>query len=75
MKRLFYLAVEKVSISSAAIENLEFVSKAAFMFGTQSIGLLQTSKNGLKRKYEVVIYNGTLKTGLDFIETAKKWKH
>lgn len=73
MRRLFYLGVEKVSLSSAAIEDPELVSKAASEFGSQSVVVtLDIKKTGLRRKYEVLIYNGTKKTGYDPIKLAKK---
>jgi len=73
MRKLFYIGVEKISISSAAIENPELISKAASEFGSQSVVVtLDIKKTGLRRKYELVIYNGTTKTGFDPVEAAKR---
>lgn len=71
MKRLFYLGVEKISLSSKAIESPEIVSQAAALFGNQSVVVtLDVGRSGLMRRYDVVLYNGTSKTGSDPVSMA-----
>jgi cyclase len=71
IRRLFWVGVEKVSISSAAIANPSLIEDAARQFGSQSIVVtLDITKTLLKRQYQVVTHNATKKTGLDPIKTA-----
>ena len=66
------LGVEKVAISSAAIENPKLISKAAARVGSQSIVVvLDVKKSGLLRRYELFTYNGTTKTKINPIDFAK----
>lgn len=66
VERLIAHGVEKVAISSAAIEQPGLIAEAARRVGSQSIvGVLDVKKTGLFRRYEVVTHNGTRRTGLD----------
>ncbi len=76
VKTLISLGVEKVSISSSAINNLSLLADASRMVGTQSIVLvLDIKKHWLKRKYEIFTHNGQKGTGLTldrFLDDIKK---
>ena len=73
LERVIRLGVEKVAISSAAIENPEFVTEAAKRVGSQSVvGVIDVKKIGLFSRYEVVTYNASKKTGLEPVLWAAK---
>jgi imidazole glycerol-phosphate synthase subunit HisF len=65
-QRIFSLGVEKIAISSAAIENPLVVSLMAERVGSQSVVVvLDIKRNERDRKYELFIHNGRKPTGLD----------
>lgn len=73
IERLISLGVEKVSVSSAAVEDPELISTAAARVGSQSVVVVVDVKaTGLMRKPEVVVLNGTKRTGLDPAAFARK---
>lgn len=61
-QRIFSLGVEKIAISSAAIENPELVSKIAEQVGSQSIVVILDIKKRLLGGYQVFIKNGKVST-------------
>jgi cyclase len=73
VERIINLGVEKVGISSAALQTPELISESAKRVGNQSIVVvLDVKKDGLPGRYEVLTHNGTRKTGLDPVEFAKR---
>jgi len=73
VERLVSLGVEKVSISSAAIQNPQLISEIAQRVGNQSIVIaMDIKKTGLNYKYELFTHNGTHATGLDPIDFASQ---
>tara|TARA_B100000029_G_scaffold183432_1_gene180986 strand:+ start:92 stop:868 length:777 start_codon:yes stop_codon:yes gene_type:complete len=72
-KKIFSLGVEKVSLSSSAINNPNIISKLANSVGSQSVVVvIDVKKRFFGNKYEILTHNGTKKTGinpLDFIES------
>jgi imidazole glycerol-phosphate synthase subunit HisF len=71
--RLIGLGVEKVAISSAAVETPDLISKAAARVGSQSVvTVIDVKKTGLLRKPEVVTLNATRRTGLEPAEWAAR---
>ena len=59
-KRIIGLGVEKVAISTAAVDNPDLVSEAAEVVGNQSVVVvLDTKKSRFSSKYEVFTHNGT----------------
>lgn len=74
LERLIGLGVEKVAISSAAVDDPELVSRAAERVGSQSIVVVIDVKiSGLLRnKIEVVTLNATKRTKLEPIAFARK---
>jgi imidazole glycerol-phosphate synthase subunit HisF len=73
VERIISLGVEKVGISSAALQTPDLIAEAAKRVGNQSIVVvLDVKKAGLPGRYEVLTHNGTRKTGLDPVEFAKR---
>lgn len=71
-KRIFGLGVEKIAISSAAIQNPELVKEIAEQVGNQSvIVVLDVKKKSIGGKYEVLTCNGKKNSGKTPIELAK----
>jgi cyclase len=71
--RIIGLGVEKVAISSAAVDSPDLVCNAANRVGTQSVvAVIDVKKSGLLRKPEVVTLNATKRSGLDPIAYAVK---
>ncbi len=72
-QHIFSLGVEKIAISSIAIENTEIISQIAERVGNQSvIVVLDVKKKFLSNKYEVWTHNGTKSSGLDAVDFAMK---
>ncbi len=64
--RIIGLGVEKVSVSSAAVDNPELIGRAAARVGSQSVvAVVDVKKTGLFRKPEVVTLNATRRSGLE----------
>ena len=71
VQRIFSLGVEKIAVSSIAIENPGFITKMAERVGNQSVVVvLDVKKKTLSNKYELYIHNGTKSTGIDPISFA-----
>lgn len=69
---LIALGVEKVAISSAAIDNPELITLAAERVGRQSVVVVIDVKNKkLLRSSEVVALNATMRTGIDPVVFAQ----
>lgn len=67
------LGVEKVAISSAAVENPQLISDIARELGSQSVVVvLDTKKKLIGARWEVWVHNATRDTGLCPIEFARK---
>jgi cyclase len=72
-ERILSLGVEKIALSSSAIENPQLISQLAERVGRQSVVLiLDVKKKFLGHKYECFIHNGTKNTKLCPFEFAKK---
>ena len=67
---LFKLGVEKVSINSYAVENPSLISRAAEMFGNQSIVVSIDVKKNMFGKYRVYTHGGRKATKHDPVEFA-----
>ena len=73
IERIIALGVEKVAISSAAVENPRIISAAAERVGSQSIvAVIDVKATGLFKKLEVVTVNATKRSGLNPIAFAKQ---
>ncbi len=72
-QKIFNLGLEKIAISSAAVENPGLVSEIAERVGNQSVVVvLDAKRKTLSSKYEIYIHNGTRQTGLDPFDFAVK---
>ncbi len=63
--RIFNLGVEKIALSSAAIENPQLVSDISKEVGSQSVVVVIDVKKKMFGGYDVYTHNGTKKTKLD----------
>ena len=76
IRRLLNAGADKVSINTAAVNDHEFVTKAARRFGRQCIVVAIDAKKattpGSTTPWEVFIHGGRTATGLDVIQWAKE---
>ncbi len=71
--RIIGLGVEKVSVSSAAVDDPTLISRAAARVGSQSVvAVIDVKRSGLLRKPEVVTLNATKRSGLEPSSFAAK---
>lgn len=64
--RIIGLGVEKVAVSSAAVDDPTLISRAAARVGSQSVvAVIDVKRSGLLRKPEVVTLNATKRSGLE----------
>lgn len=72
-QRIISLGVEKVAISSAAVDNPELVSEIAREAGSQSVVvIIDVKKKTIGGNYEVRIHNGKRSTGKCPIDFARQ---
>jgi cyclase len=71
IKKIFSLGVEKVAINTHAVENPEFINRAANMFGSQSIVAAIDVKKTLLGKYRVCTNGARNVTRIDPVEHAR----
>lgn len=71
-QRIFNLGVEKVAISSAAIEDPTLIARIAERVGSQSVVVVIDAKKKLFGGYEVYTHNGKKSTGKNPFELAKQ---
>ncbi len=65
-QKIFSLGVEKIAISSLAVENPEIITEIANRVGNQSVVVvLDVKKKMLSNKYEIFTHNGKKSTGID----------
>ncbi|MFM2289028.1 MAG: hypothetical protein RL684_2171 [Pseudomonadota bacterium] len=73
LERIISLGVEKVAVSSGAVEEPGLVAEAARRVGRQSVVVVIDAKRiAGSDRYEVAIHNGTRVTGLDPVEFASR---
>jgi cyclase len=73
VQKVFELGVEKIAISSLALENPEIVSRIAEHVGNQSVVVvLDIKKRLIGTKYEIYTHNGQKKTGKCPIEFSQQ---
>lgn len=63
--KIFNLGVEKIALSSAAIENTRLISDIAKEVGNQSVVVVIDVKKKMFGGYDVYTHNGTKKTNID----------
>tara|TARA_Y100001960_G_scaffold147922_1_gene156442 strand:+ start:637 stop:1416 length:780 start_codon:yes stop_codon:yes gene_type:complete len=75
-KQIFSLGVEKIAISSSAINNPKLITELSDSVGSQSVVIvMDIKKKFLGKGYELVTHNGTKKTGINplkFVEEIKE---
>jgi cyclase len=74
-EKIFSLGVEKIAISSAAIENPELIQEIAERVGSQSMVVVLDVKKNFFGGYEVLTHNGKKKTGINpvkYLQTLQK---
>jgi cyclase len=72
-KHIISLGVEKVAISSAAVENPELISQIAEEIGRQSVVVvLDVKKRMFSKEYDVYIHNGRKNTKRNALEMAQQ---
>ncbi len=74
IEELIGIGVSKISINTAAVYDPDFVKEAAKEFGSGKITIaIDTSSNSeLPSGFEVMVKSGTVGTGLDAVEWAKR---
>ena len=74
IEELIGIGASKISINTAAVRNPDFVKEAAKEFGSGKITIaIDTRTNSeLPSGFEVMVKSGTVGTGLDAVEWAKK---
>lgn len=70
-QRIFGLGVEKIAISSVALDCPDFVRQIAEQVGNQSVVVVLDVKKGLDGKYQVWTHNGQNNTGECPVALAK----
>lgn len=70
--RISNLGVEKVALSSAAIENPQLITEIAEAIGRQSVVVVFDVRKTLFGNYEVYLYNGGKKVKGDLVTLAKE---
>lgn len=71
-QKIFALGVEKIAISSAAIQNPSLVSEIASKVGSQSVVIVLDVKKKIFGGYELYTHNGKHATGISPIDFAIK---
>ena len=75
IKKIISLGVEKVAISSAAVNDPELVRRAAEVVGNQSVVVvLDVKKRRFGSRYDIYTHNGTKATKQEVTELARKFE-
>lgn len=64
IKEILNIGIEKVAINSHSFENIEMISAASGLYGSQCIVSSIDVKKNLSGKYEVYTHSGTKNTGI-----------
>ena len=76
IQRMLNAGADKVSINSAAVNNPEFVRRAAQRFGSQcivvAIDAKQVSGDGETPRWEIFTHGGRKPTGIDVVQWARQ---
>jgi cyclase len=75
IKKVFELGVEKVAINSYALENPDFITEAAKIFGSQSIIVSIDVRKKLWGKYEVFSHSGSKPCKIDPVTFARQMQN
>ena len=72
VRRLLMVGADKVAINTAAVESPRLVAECASQFGSQCIVVSIDVRRGADGRYEAYTHSGTMPTGLDPIDLARK---
>lgn len=72
MQKLFHMGYEKIIVNTAFYQNPKLITEAANLAGSQSIVVSIDVKNEILGRKSCYSTDGTLKTGKDPVEMAKK---
>jgi len=72
IRDLLLAGADKVSINTAAVEDINFVNQASKKFGTQCMVVAVDAKKISENKWEVFTHGGRKKTGIDAINFSIK---
>ena len=72
IRDLLLAGADKVSINTAAVNDIAFVKKASQKFGTQCVVVAADAKKISSKKWEIFTHGGRNKTGIDVIEFVQK---
>jgi len=72
IKDLLLAGADKVSINTAAVNDISLVKDASKKFGSQCIVVAIDAKNISQNKWEVFTHGGRNQTGIDAVEFSKK---
>ena len=72
IRDLLLAGADKVSINTAAVNDIAFVKKASQKFGTQCVVVAAAAKKISSKKWEIFTHGGRNKTGIDVIEFVQK---
>jgi cyclase len=72
IRDLLLAGADKVSINTAAVEDINFVNQASKKFGTQCMVVAVDAKKISENKWEVFTHGGRKKTGIDAIDFSIK---
>ncbi|MBV8977920.1 MAG: imidazole glycerol phosphate synthase subunit HisF [Alphaproteobacteria bacterium] len=70
IRALLLAGADKVSINTAAVQDREFVRRAAHKFGSQCIVVAIDAKQAAADRWEVYTHGGRVATGLDAVKYA-----
>ncbi|MEW6608431.1 MAG: AglZ/HisF2 family acetamidino modification protein [bacterium] len=70
IQKIFSLGVEKISINSFALKNIDFIKQASEIFGSQSIVVTIDVKKNFLEKYKVYDHTRNKITDIDPVEFA-----
>ena len=74
-QRIFGLGIEKIALSSSAIERPNLVTEIAEKVGSQSVIVVLDIKKKLFGGYELYTHNGNKSTGINPVKFAKELEH
>ena len=72
IRDLLSAGADKVSINTAAVQDINFVKEASKKFGTQCMVVAVDAKKVSEGKWEIFTHGGKKKTGINAVEFAKK---
>ena len=75
ISRLLHFGADKVSINTAAVDNIDLVAEAANKYGSSTIVIAVDAKESLKNQWKVFTHGGRKKPTLMLLLTAMKWQN